>query len=889
MKYVWATWALICYLSTAQGQSMTLGSHLQQWLTQMPAESETQELMLTFRAQAPTVSLLHQFEANQTPLDLRAKQVLAACMGLSENTKRDFLPQFEQISQQPGAFLEVRKFFWIANAVEIRANATAIKSIFDLNGISQLELSSAYTFMLETPDDEQPAVESPNDKEPGLAVIGAPALWQMGYTGRNRKAMLVDTGVWPDHPALNGKFLGDRFGLNGTWLGYDEPIPRDKIGTHGTHVIGTVLGLDTATNDTIGLAFGAYFIATDPIVTDISQVKPWSELILAFEWAINPDGDTSTTSDIPDVINNSWGRANAGMDSLCGHPMIVQAFSAVEAAGIANVFSAGNNGPGSSTGGVPAQLVIDTLNLFAVGALDGNIATYPIAAFSSRGPTTCPAPGTSLAIKPEVSAPGVNVRSANGRNGYGLKSGTSMAAPHVSGAVLLLKEAFPMVSGRQILNALYQTATDLGSAGEDNVYGRGLINLPAAFAFLANSYTPASPANNSYDLAIAGIDSPSTDLIGSSSCDQLNPNPNQQLLRVRVVNLGDSLANGFQLVVMLNGVHDTLHINQPLPAGEARQVSIQLSNLLPASVGNTNLNDLHLEIIGQHAEVDELNNHWHLNFRSQNQFSQAILNETFDSIRVNTDVDLIDWLIKNQDQDATTWGFTSIPAPNGANTAAAMPMRNYGPRNGQIDELISPGIGIGFVFVSSGINPTIAFDMAYSNRPNFRDSLFVEFQPGCERPFFEVYRTGGDSMRTFTGVNPIDSSQWERITINFPPDSLRALDLARIKFKTKNDFGGNLYLTNLTFYYLVQGVDELNPTQVKIYPNPVNDQFQVTLEEGQLQQIEILDLQGRTVQNWLAQEQTKQAQISVQNLSSGMYILQISTNKGAVHARIIKP
>lgn len=891
MKYIWTSLLFVLLVSNVQGQNVTLGIKLQQWLAIERPKTEQESIILTFSEQIPVANLLYAYERDFTPLDQRAREIITTSKQLSARTQSAFLPQFENIKQQNGIELEVLSFLWIANAVEIRANASAIEALQQLVGILELELSNAYQFMLEKPTAEEPAVESPNGKEQGLAVIGAPALWQMGYTGKARRALLIDTGVWPTHPAIGGQFLGNRQPLSHTWLPYDFATPADKSGNHGTHVIGTVLGLDSANNDTIGVAFGAYFIATDPVANSQTTSKPILAYIRAYEWALDPDDDTSTTNDIPDVINNSWGRTNAGNDSLCTHPLMQQALLAVEAAGIANVFSAGNNGPGISTNGFLASIAIDTLNVFSIGALDGNNATFPIASFSSRGPTTCPAPsGSSLAIKPEVSAPGVNVRSADGPTGYGNKSGTSMAAPHVSGAVLLLKEAFPQLSGRQILNALYQTATDLGSVGEDNVFGRGLINLPAAFSFLSTNHTPASPASKAYDLAIAGVDSPATDLFGSIGCDQISPNPIEQALRVRIVNLGDSSVNTFQLVVRLNGATDTLQINRVLLAGQTTTVTTPLYNLLPATVGSSLLNDLHYEIIANQTESDLLNNHWQLNFRTHNKLQPWINNETFDSSRANSTVDLADWLIRNPNQDATTWTYTQIPAPNASNTAAAMLMRNYGPRNGQIDELISPAISIlMFPVISSG-SPTIAFDMAYSNRTNFRDSLFVEFQASCASPFFEVYKTGGDSMRTFGGVNPTDSSQWRRVTATFAHDSLVPFGLARVKLKTKNDFGGNLYITNLNFYYLLGGLTSgLDMPKLKIYPNPVQEIVNIELENGKILHIQLLDLQGKRLQNWPAEQYANTAQIQLPKLPAGMYLLQIATDKGNMHSRIIKP
>src|SRR5690606_17277289 len=122
---------------------------------------------------------------------------------------------------------------------------------------------------------------------------------------------------------------------------------------------------------------------------------------------------------IPDVINNSWGRDNTVVNqdwSPCSE-VVIPVISAVQAAGIANVFSAGNEGPGVSTLGVPHNINTGLVNSFTVGAVNGNEPTGLIASFSSRGPSLCGGEG-SILIKPEVSAPGVNVRSAIQNGGY---------------------------------------------------------------------------------------------------------------------------------------------------------------------------------------------------------------------------------------------------------------------------------------------------------------------------------------------------------------------------------------------------------------------------------------------------------------------------------------
>jgi len=261
--------------------------------------------------------------------------------------------------------------------------------------------------------------------------------------------------------------LGNYQPINQAWYAVDAPTPVDKSSSHGTHTTGTVLGLEQATNDTIGVAFNAYFMAADPIVDNIALIKPLPDYIDVFEFAFNPDGDTSTTHDMPDAINNSWGIDTNDDTTICAG-YVTKMFDAIEAAGIANVFSAGNEGPGATTIGQPQYVTTGLVNTFTVGAVNGANASFPIANFSSRGPSPCPNLSGSLLIKPEVVAPGMNVRSCIDQNNYANYNGTSMAGPHDTGDVLLLKEAFPNVSGKDILLALYYSAIVLGDIGEDN-------------------------------------------------------------------------------------------------------------------------------------------------------------------------------------------------------------------------------------------------------------------------------------------------------------------------------------------------------------------------------------------------------------------------------------
>ncbi len=880
-------------------QPAKIGPSLNKKLNENPGANTWLRITITFKEQVPMLDLLRRYEKDDTPLGIRALEVNRACNTLADRIQIPFL---DALNISGGQFVEnhprlIRRF-WLVNMVELEAKPDHIPPIIAHPSVEEIELSSAFQVSLVEPTAQSASPEIPNGREVGLHVIGAPALWQMGYTGKGRKAMLMDTGVWPNHPALKGKFLGSRFPLSQTWLPYDFTTPRDKNGNHGTHVIGTVLGLDTATRDTIGVAFDAYFLATDPIVTNIAFVRDWTQLMAAFEWALNPDGDANTTHDIPDVINNSWGRNNTGFDSLCGHPLITNAMLAVEASGIANVFSTGNDGPGLATTIVPAQVIIDSLNLFAVGAIQGAAPGYPLAGFSSWGPSRC-TPDSFLMIKPEVSAPGVDVRSADGPTGYGLKSGTSMASPHVSGAVLLLKEAFPQRSGRQILNALYQTASDLGVPGEDYQYGRGLINLPAAFQFLSQSTTPQPPAR-AYDLAIAGVDSPETAFFGSGGCLQtgpiMPPGPIlRQRWRIEVMNRGDSVVSGFQLFISLNGQRDTINHSRLLLPGQRAWLTTPYFVLQPPSFPNGPIAQPNRLLIQAYAlpavvERDTINNRWYSEFPTLNVVPTRFY-EAFDSLRTNGLYEhrLDDWVIRDLDADARTWQF--VTTAGRATRAACMKMKDHGPANGQIDELISPLLWLSRPASGASGTGLLSFDIAYNNRSTtFSDTLFLDWSTDCGHSYTRLWLNGGDSMKTYNGLIPSDSSHWRSYQVPLSDSLLQPYPLsARLRFTTKNDWGGNLYLSNIRVFYQVADLEErfIHKT-MRIFPNPTYSFLNIKLPDAQWGIPILYDALGREQWvDWIHSDEPGQYRLNTVGLPGGLYYIRSYSKNNTLQGKAL--
>jgi subtilisin family serine protease len=173
----------------------------------------------------------------------------------------------------------------------------------------------------------------------------------------------------------------------------------------------------------IGISYDASWIAARACSVSCSS----SALLRSAEFLLCPtrlDGTRAECEKRPHIINNSWGGGN-------NDPWFNDVINAWINAGIVPVFAIGNSGPGCNTANSPG----DYINVLSVGATDIN---DKIAYFSSRGSVV----GTNI-IKPDISAPGVNIRSAwiGQTNSYNSISGTSMATPHVSGIIGLYLES----------------------------------------------------------------------------------------------------------------------------------------------------------------------------------------------------------------------------------------------------------------------------------------------------------------------------------------------------------------------------------------------------------------------------------------------------------------
>jgi len=829
--------------------------------------SELIPVALILEEEADLLFLKAEMNEKKIPAKDRAPMVELALKEIATTSQ----PQIISIIENSGLAYEQITRFWISNSIALSAEKELIELLALREDISHMYLNRNAFGYVPKPIKGESSAKSINGIEPGLEAIGAPELWAMGYTGHGRIGMTYDTGVWDDHPSHEKRFLANRMPVLSTWFGYDSPVPIDKSSSHGTHVTGTILGLDTATNDTIGVAPRAYYIATDPVVSDLADVKPLTDFMFGYEWALDPDGNPETTSDIPDVINNSWGFGPDLGEAPCPD-FVIPVFTALEVAGIANVFSAGNEGPNPMTMSVPHNTNIGLVNSFTVGATSSS-GNYPIASFSSRGPSLCDAEG-SLQIKPEVAAPGVNVRSSIENGEYDFFNGTSMAAPHVSGSVLLLKEAFPDVTGEEILLALYNSATDLGDVGEDNTYGKGFINVKDAFDLLTESHTPVPPANLSNDIELVRIVSPIDELVCGGPNIAFSP-------IIEVQNNGLSSINGFTVFASLESenVGSSENFEVSLQPGENQQ--IQLSEIIVEGDG---LVELHIRIAEQEDEYDILNNHGVFRFTRLKQYDWNA--EGSFATDFNEGIDESMWTIYNPDSRITWDSVQAIQSDGTLGYAAYINLPNYFGAMSELDHLISP-----VILNQPQTENNLLFDYFYRKRTNndfIKDTLVVFINRSCNDTYMteELLRLGGDDLWTNddsqSNAFPEIAEDWRTVSLEL---NLETNEPFFFSIVAVNRRGNNLFVDNVRMANTLSVDHQSDAVNFSIYPNPTNGLFRLDWTSDSNAQLSIFDVTGRIVlQN---QNLKTGGEVDLRHLNKGIYLVQLSVDQNSETSKVV--
>ncbi len=406
------------------------------------------------------------------------------------------------------------KSYWIDNYLFVRCSKEALLKLAERNDVSEIFENPKLTLV--EPVEQSAAAFVPASltdsgrAQPGLVAIGCRQMWKRGLTGKGRLVATLDVGIDGNHRALKTRWRGRRPGVRHEDAWFDPvqnlPSPHTYLTDrhHGTHVLGIICGLDTARTingmdtaifvDTIGVAPEAEWISAAVIDNGANG----SGILDALEWAADPDGNPNTVEDVPDVVNNSWAYPTVSPgNNLSCLPFFWRVIDNLEAAGALVVFAAGNRTHVSSRSiGNPADRGTSPFSSFAVGNYDiDSVIVDPVnpdsvvgfigdvAKSSCIGPTIC----GSDSLKPEAVAPGSGIYSAFAGNQFGYLTGTSMAAPHVAGAVALLRQYNPNATVDTIKWALAMSATDVEAPGPDTISGFGLINIPKALSLIPSN------------------------------------------------------------------------------------------------------------------------------------------------------------------------------------------------------------------------------------------------------------------------------------------------------------------------------------------------------------------------------------------------------------------
>jgi uncharacterized repeat protein (TIGR01451 family) len=435
-------------------QENKIALDVQQALAVLPA-GERLPIIVTFQDQADLTHIKGAARAKHL------ERVIGTLQQTARTTQRPFRAVLEEPRIAQG--VDAVAFFWIFNGLSLTASAEAITEIASRPEVRSITLDK--TILAPEPFQAQTLL-SLSPSEENIALINAPALWHLGFQGEGVVVANMDTGVSVSHPDLIAQWRG---GTNSWFDPYGEhPSSPVDLNGHGTATMGVMVGRD-AGGTNIGVAPLAQWIAVK-IFDDRGQATT-TAIHQGFQWLLDPDGDPSTP-DAPHVVNNSWRVGNADCDLAFQLDL-----QALRAANIVPVFSAGNTGPGDATSVSPAN----NPEAFAVGATDNADQVW---VYSAHGPSACGEPET---LYPEMVAPGVDILTAGLYGTYRTVSGTSLSAPHIAGALALLLSAYPNLTIAQQEAALLSGAVDLGPTWPDNTYGKGRLDVLAAYGGLSES------------------------------------------------------------------------------------------------------------------------------------------------------------------------------------------------------------------------------------------------------------------------------------------------------------------------------------------------------------------------------------------------------------------
>jgi len=381
--------------------------------------------------------------------------------------------------------------YWVSNIVVVKANQSVMFELAARDDVTFLEPNTEFYVPLEAPEilESSPKADT---IEWNVDWVKAPRVWARGVRGKGFVIANADTGVAWQHPALVRSYRGSgpTVDHNYNWwdaihdggnnrCGLNSKVPCDDNG-HGTHTTGTAVGSD-ATGYYIGVAPDAQWVGCRNMNSNFGTPQRYIECLQFFIAPTDLQGQNPDPKRAPHVIGNSYGcPANEG----CSFESLHQAAKNVQNAGIFMSVSAGNSGTACSSVREPPTLYAEVCTIGATDFKSNQFAWY-----TSRGPVTVDG---SNRLKPNVVAPGSQVRSSYPPSGWATLSGTSMASPAVTGAIALLWQTKPALLRDPVKTCehfqstaipMTLTQAECGTPGHTSpnpVYGYGLIDLEKA-------------------------------------------------------------------------------------------------------------------------------------------------------------------------------------------------------------------------------------------------------------------------------------------------------------------------------------------------------------------------------------------------------------------------
>ncbi len=473
---------------------------------QMDQKSESDLIQINIR-------LSEQYNLNNIKSELAIMEkeeqrdfVINELQAFRDESQAEIL-QFIRIKNRDGK-TELIHSLWITNTITCLATKDVINELAQRMDIDRIDWDEERKMLIG--DNKSGSGGSDNGGKEitwNVTHIDATDVWALGYTGAGIVVGVLDTGVNYDHLDL-----ADHVWVNPAYPnhGYDfvnnDDDPMDDHG-HGTHCAGTVAGDGTAGSQT-GMAPDATIMCVK--VLDAGGSGSESGVWAAIQFTVDNGGD---------VISMSLGWQHSwGVDRESWR----NSFDNALAAGVISAVAAGNEGNQQGSYPIPDNvrtpgdcpppwlnpdqtLIGGTSGVVCVGSTDINDNA---SSFTSQGPVDWSAispfndyaysPGMGL-IRPDVAAPGSNIKSLAHYSNTGYEdgwSGTSMATPAVAGVMALMLDKNPYLTAVEINMALETTALDLGAGGKDNIFGAGRINALSA----VNAVSGPGPVYNAHTI-----------------------------------------------------------------------------------------------------------------------------------------------------------------------------------------------------------------------------------------------------------------------------------------------------------------------------------------------------------------------------------------------------